>query len=557
MKNSPLVAVGIWIGLCSFGTVSAEEARDWKLEPVLKTHTVFAATSLSGPGRNVPGLPMTYDMSLFEWNWGGRQSIFNGAGITTNSNFPLAAGEAVTANTDVGAQVSAPSGLVMGVQGEWYALGGNRTVGRVFGEELPWDNFDRIGGALVPSRSNLDPDRGWLRYASSPWSIQLTGGNLPPQTLPEFTRKTMNYLKLGSFVWRPPITNASFFEKEDRKLEEGRHPVRGGDLIADYEYDAKKHLHLELFSGQTKPTPVGTIDRLSWGGRFGADIARGNLGFTFVRADGDIPRSERENLWALDGSHPIFPWISLYGALARSSYTRGSANLDGTGVVGGVALKGPHKTEGKIQYQWMGENYDLIGTHKVEHYPTNFRGIQTEGAAPVGKGIVKGIFYYLKQMETNTRAGDTIFGDSFFPALANSRPGAISAWKVSGETGPWRRVKLRGYLEQAHFRKDSQTDADDIAKRVTNLTFGPAFALTPRISLEASLRHLIAAGRWQTMRFHHRQEIPELSLTCRKGEDLRATLIYHWYTFRDSIGVSAGDNNYEGHQLLAEFLWKY
>ena len=218
----------LWFGLILWGISTfagpafAEENPDWKVDPVLKTHTIAAATNLSGPGRNVPGLPMTYDMSLFEWNWGGRQSAFNGSGITTNSNFPLAEGEAITTNSDVGVEVTAPSGLVMGIQGEWYGLAGNRTVGRVFGEELPWDNFDRIGGTLVPARSNLDLDRGWLRYAGGSWSVQLTGGTLSPQTLPEFTRKTMNYLKLGSFVWRPPITNASFFEKEDRKLEEGQ-----------------------------------------------------------------------------------------------------------------------------------------------------------------------------------------------------------------------------------------------------------------------------------------------------------------------------------------------
>ncbi|MBI3292719.1 MAG: hypothetical protein HYZ73_07940, partial [Elusimicrobia bacterium] len=172
----------------------AEEAEGWKLDPIVKTHTVAAATHLSGPGSSVEGLPMTYDMSLFEWNWGGRQSTFNGSGITTNSNFPLVEGEAISTNTDVGAEITSPSGLVAGVQGEWYGLAGDRTVGRVFGEELPWDNFDRVGGSLVPRRFNLDLERGWLQYAGGPWSIQLTGGNLPPQTLPEFTRKSMNQL---------------------------------------------------------------------------------------------------------------------------------------------------------------------------------------------------------------------------------------------------------------------------------------------------------------------------------------------------------------------------
>ena len=538
-------------------TANAEDSSKWKLDPIVKTHTIVAAASLSGPGSNVGGLPMTYDMSLFERNWGGRQSTFNGAGITTNSNYPLTEGEAITTNTDIGAEVTAPSGIVMGVQGEWYGLAGNRTVGRVFGEELPWDNFDRIGHSLVPARSNLDLDRGWMKYAKDPWSVQLTGGTLPPQTLPEFTRKTMNYLKLGSLFWRAPITNASFFEKEDRKLEDGRHPVRGGDLITDYEYDLKKHLHLELFSGQTKPTPVATIDRLSWGGRVAADILRGNLGFTFVRADGDQPRSERQNLWGLDSSYPVISWATLYGALGRTSYTRSSTNLDGTAVVAGIALKGPAKTEAKVQYQWMGENYDLMGTHKSEHYPTNFRGIETDATIPVGEAALKGIFYYLKQMETNTRTGDTIFGDSYFPAVANSKPGTIMVGRFGGETAPFGPVKFKGYLEGAHFRKEAIPEVDDIDKWVTDINAGLSYAVTKYFSIDASIRHLIATGRWQAMRFHHRQEIPEFSLTYAKSKDLRATLIYHWYDFVDSIGASSGGNDYQGHQLLAEFLWRF
>jgi hypothetical protein len=545
------------VSLCLCGIALAEEKTGWKVEPVFKTHTIAAATNLSGPGSNVGGLPMTYDMSLFEWGWGGKQSTFNGSGITTNSNFPIAEGEAISTNTDAGVEVTSPQGVVLGMQGEWYALGGNRTVGRVFGEELPWDNFDLKGGNLVPRRSNLDLDRGWLRYADGPWKAHLIGGTLPSQTLPEFTRKQMNHLRLGSLLFRPPIVNASFFEKEDRKLEEGRHPIRGGDLIVDYEYASKQHCHLELFSGRTKPTPLSSIDRLSSGGRGSADLFGGNLGLTFVRADGDLPRSERENLWAVDGSYPLVSWASLFGVLARSSYTRTSVNLDGTAAAGGVAIKGPRTSELKLQYQWVGENYDLIGTHKVEHYPSNFRGLQGEAAIPLGKNTLKGIFYYLKQMETNTRTGDTIFGDSYFPALANSKPGTITMGRLGGETGTWHGMKLKGYIEQAHFRKDALDAANHIDKTITNLTAGSVIELTKELSLELSFRHLIATGRWQAMRFHHRQEIPELSLSYKRGKNLRATLIYHRYSSTDSIAAASGNNDYEGHQVLAEFLWQF
>lgn len=59
------------------------------------------------------------------------------------------------------------------------------------------------------------------------------------------------------------------------------------------------------------------------------------------------------------------------------------------------------------------------------------------------------------------------------------------------------------------------------------------------------------------MRFHSRQILPEIGLTYRKGEDLRATLLCQCYNFVDSIGASIGQNNYDADQLLAEFLWRF
>ena len=546
---------GLAIMLAIAGTARAEESADWSVTPILKSHTIVTGTRMSGPGSQIAGLPMTYHMSLFESSWGGRQTAINGSGMTTNSTIPIAEGEALTENLDVGAEVNTPSGWVAGLQGEWYGLAGDRTVGRVFGDELPWDNFDRQRGAAVAAHSNLDLDRGWLRYASSPWSVQLVGGTLPSSTLPELSRKPMNHVRLGSLVWRVPIASGSYFEKADRKLEEGRHPVRGTDLLVDYEYADARHVHLEWFAGRTKPTPVAAIDRLSWGGRLGVDIAAGNVGATFVRADGDQPRSERQAIWAVDTSYPIADWLSPYGAWARSSYTRGSTVLDGTAVVGGLALKGPRRSEGKVQYQRLGENYNLIGITKIEHYPVNSCGVNAELSVPVGAGSVKGVIYRLRQIETNTTADDTIFGDSYFPALANSSRGRMLVWRLGGETGPWHRARLKGYAEQAQFRKDALDDTNDIDKLVTNLWIGPSVALTKSLTLEAGVRHQMATGRWQTMRFHHRQEVPEIALTYLRGKSLRATLLYNRYLFEDGLAAAQGNNDYTADQLIAEFKY--
>ena len=530
-----------------------------------KTHTIVASNDLSGPGSNVPNLANTYDMSLFEWNWGGRQSAFNGAGITTNANFPLTEGEAITTNDNLGLAMDLAKGLEAGFLWQLYAAGGNRTLGRVFGEELPWDNFDRKDGRVVQQRFSTDLYQAWLRDTEGVLTYQIVGGQLKDLDL---TRKEFNFLKLGSLIYRPPVTNASFFEKEDRKIESGRHPLDGADAVLDFTYLDGKHVHGEVFIGRTKPTPVQEIDRDVIGTRWGIDVLDGNLGVSYVATEGERNPSitgERQALWALDGSYPLVKWAAFYGAWARSAYHR-SGQLNGNAWVGGVRLLGPWKSEWRTQYQWLGENYELMGHHKTEHYPTNFHGVQTTFSIPVGRGSAKAILYRLHQLETNTRAGDTIFGDSYFPALADSARGDITMYRVGGDydLGAHRAglPKVGAYLEQALFQKDApDTGNNDIDKTVTNWNLLLSQPVMERLTLELGYRLVTASGRWQAMRFHHRQGIPEVAIAYRvkdKGQDqFRVTAVYHRFDFVDSIAASAGNNNYEAHQMLAEVWWAF
>lgn len=530
-----------------------------------KTHTIVATNDLSGPGSSVPNLANTYDMSLFEWNWGGRQSSFNGAGITTNANFPLTEGEAITTNDHLGLEVDLAKGLEVGFLWQLYAGGGNRTVGRVFGEELPFDNFDRKDGRVVQDRFSTDLYQAWLKDTDGDLTYQVMGGHLKDLDL---TRKEFNFLKLGSLIYRPPVTNASFFEKEDRKIESGRHPLGGADAVIDFAYLEGKHVHGDIFLGRTKPTPVQEIDRDVVGTRWGVDVLDGNLGVSYVATEGERNPSitgERQALWALDGSYSLMNWAALYGAWAHTTYHR-NGRLNGNAWVGGFRLLGPAKSEWRTQYQWLGENYELMGHHKTEHYPTNFHGVQTTLTIPIKHGAVKTILYRLHQIETNTRAGDTIFGDSYFPALADSTRGDITMYRVGGEYDLGRHhgglPKLSAYLEQAFFRKDAPDSGDnDVDKSVTNWNALVTQPLLKGLSMEVGYRLVTASGRWQAMRFHHRQGIPELSLSYRikdKGKDrFRLTAIYHRYDFVDSIAASTGRNNYEAHQALVEMYWVF
>jgi len=530
-----------------------------------KTHTIAASNDLSGPGSNVPNLANTYDMSLFEWNWGGRQSTFNGAGITTNANFPLTEGEAITTNEHLGLAADLAKGIEAGFLWQLYAAGGNRTVGRVFGEELPWDNFDRKDGRVAQEHVSTDLYQAWLKDTDGPLTYQVVGGQLKDLDL---TRKEFNFLRLGSLIYRPPVTNASFFEKEDRKLESGRHPLAGADAVVEFAYLDGKQAHGEIFLGRTKPTPVQEIDRDVVGTHWGVDILEGNLGVSYVATEGERNPSitgERQALWALDGSYPVVNWATLYGAWARSAYHR-SGQLNGNAWVGGVRLLGPWKSEWRAQYQWLDENYELMGHHKTEHYPTNFHGVQTTLTVPITHGSVKTILYRLHQLDTNTRAGDTIFGDSYFPALADSKRGDITIYRVGGDYDLGARreglPKLSAYLEQALFQKDAPDTANnDIDKLVTNWNLLVSQPVARNLNVEVGYRLVAASGRWQAMRFHHRQTIPEVALSYRlkeQGKDrLRLTALYHRYDFVDSLAASAGNNNYQAHQMVMEVYWAF
>src|SRR3989338_4504760 len=105
------------------------ETKPSSLEIIGKTHTIAAFNSFSGPGATVKNLANTYDMSIFQFNWGGKQSLFNGSGITTNSNFPLTDGEAITNNTHIGLSSKLTDEMNAGFVMELYGLIGDKIAG--------------------------------------------------------------------------------------------------------------------------------------------------------------------------------------------------------------------------------------------------------------------------------------------------------------------------------------------------------------------------------------------------------------------------------------------
>src|SRR5688572_18049804 len=69
------ILVGEAVFYLAAAPVYSQESRP---EIIGKTHAFAVSNAFSGPGSDVRNLASTYDMSLFEFNWGGKQSLFNG-----------------------------------------------------------------------------------------------------------------------------------------------------------------------------------------------------------------------------------------------------------------------------------------------------------------------------------------------------------------------------------------------------------------------------------------------------------------------------------------------
>lgn len=542
-----LVPRGLW---------AAEKADGLKI--IGKTQTVAAVNRFSGPGSTTPNLINAYDMSLLEMSWGGRQALFNGSGITTNTSFPHIEGEALTNNTQIGLKAPVSDDLKAGFLMELYSLIGDRNVGRVSGPDIIWGSFPRENGLAEAPHFDADIYNAFLESDSGAFKWRFVGGSLTPTELPEFTRKEMNQVKLGSIVYRTPIANSSYLEKEDHRLVAGRHPLRGFDFIGDTEYAEKKHVHMELFTGATDPTPVADIERDAYGGRASVDVLEGNIGFTYVDNDGIRATTgfgENQGVWSIDSSYKLMDGVTPYFTFAQTDYERENTREShrGNATIAGLSLKHAKGYELKGQYQRLEENYNLMAYQKVEHYPTNFDGLNVEGALPVCDSLkLKGVLYFLEQLDTVTSSSDTLFGDSYYVSASGSASGTISVVRLAAEWKPVKELVVNAYVENAKFRKSAATATASIDKDVFNTHADAVWNLTKEWYVEGGYRHFFSVGNWQTMNFRSYENIYEAGMGYKLSKDKRATLLYHYLDFDDNNGASAGLNDYKGHQFIFE-----
>ncbi|MCG3176320.1 MAG: hypothetical protein MOGMAGMI_01268 [Candidatus Omnitrophica bacterium] len=549
--RSLLVCVSGCVLLAAAQVQAAEEPR-WNVTG--HTHAIAVWQDLSGPGAEVPGLAVSYDMSVFDMLLGARHSVHNGSGTTANPNYPLTDGEAVVDNLYLGLEHRPGPEDTFSLTARTYAMAGDRTVARVFGDELPWGDLSRKNGAIQTPHFDLDLYEAAWKHEVDDHRIEVDLGTLQPARLPRFARGWSNGLKIGSFFYRAPITQASIWEKDERHLEQGRHPLRGVDVYAETRTGGIE-VRSEALWVTTDPTPVTDLERETVAWRLAGDAGPLGIGLTLADSQGSRTGGIQEEQFGIemDASVKTPSGIRIYGATASTQADRQERSEGHTGgaAVAGAAWKDAH-TEISTQYQWLGENYDLIQQHKSEEYPSNHQGVVARLSRKIaGSVIARAVLMWLRQVETRDPAGDTLFGDPFFSA-GDTHRGKLAVQKLELEAGSVGPLDLRGYLEHVGIRKGSDTVSADVDKHIWNIYGSAACPLNASTTLELSWRHFVSSGEWGTASFRSRQDTLELALERRFAKDSYLLFILQHVLYRDGVPAARGLNDYDADQAIVQ-----
>lgn len=544
-----VLSVGLIVTLSS--SVSAAERR-WEVYG--HTHTIAVWNELSGPGAQVPGLAVSYDMSVFDLLLGGRHTIINGSGVTANAAYPITEGEAATNNLYAGLRYRP------GPDEEWaagfqaYAMAGDRTVGRVFGDELPWGDFDRENGLVQTPHFDLDLyDLSWKRHLGD-LIVEIDGGSLAPARLPRLSRTVSNGVKLGSFFYRAPITNSTIWEKDEHRIEQGRHVLRGVDVYLEQALEGG-WVRSETAWVTSDPTPVTDLERDSALTRLAIEKGKFGAGATLVQSRGGRTGGVLEEQLGMEADLSVqaFPELKFYGAVAGTDADRPDRREShrDDAWIGGVQWK-PGSAEASVQYQALGENYDLIGSHKSEEYPSNYHGVVARASRRLpGDLVVRAVAAWLRQERTRNAPGDTLFGDPYY-AATDSRRGKVHLQKLELEGSPVGSLKARAYVEHVSFRKSADLPTLDVDKDIWNAYTQVGLPIGAKARVEGSYRHFFSTGEWDLAVFDSYQDTLEAAFEYRFTKDRFLLVIFQRTLFRDDNRFAAGLNDYDADQLIAQ-----
>lgn len=545
----------------------AEEKKGSKSSPEaaqvqFKIHTVYGSNGIFGPGAGTNASD-DLDMSLFERDLGLKSQQLNGSGIVRNGNFPMVPGNALTSNNDLNVITRLGQGFTFSASLQTYTINGDPVVARVFGEELPFDSFIRDSRGRLAPTSSVTLFHTTLQQKEGPFQYSLRWGTFQP----EISSKEFNDIKLGHVVYRPPITNESYFEKEDRKLEIGRHPLFGAQFLGDLESSGfLKSVHWEFFNGKSLPVPVNDgIHRTTNGGRAGFNFENFNLGLSYFDTFGNrLPgiSSEQQTTTAVDIGIPVSRWLSLYGLTSSTGYQRsGGTSVHGNATVIGVRTKLLDNLKFKLQYQNLDKTYELAGgQHKVETYPGNYQGLMGELDWAVKGSRITFLFYRLGQKEVTLAPGETAFafGDPYFLNLPNSQPGKVGSFRLYGEhffSGEqW---KLLGYVEYVNAFKIDGNPANNVDQTNQNAVLYLRHYFNKDLSLDFGYRRVRTWGNFQDHSFNSVASIPKIGFTWTPGKQTRFSILYNLYNFNDNNPVSLGLNNFQNNQLITEVFVQF
>lgn len=540
-------------------------------------HSFYVDNNVSGDGQ---ANATTLDMSLFEWGLGNNNTVANGSIITRNASFAITRASAVTTNTKLGARAKMKENMTAGLDLEIYTRSGDATAGRVFGVQLPVGNYGDGNANGQPTATarlwNL-----WAEQKNGDFKYKAVLGSI----IPDISKGERNLVRLGSFFIRSLVTSMSILGHQfgiDKKSNftdiSGRHPLFGFEVTGSY-----KNYDFTFFRGTTEQTPVTAAafnDRQMTIGRIGAKFGKFGIGLEGTGAYGNnpaVPFWQGENLWGADASYKFTDHFSFYGALATSTYTRSdrtdvyNGTSDIVGFLANLSFLGKffEKSTLKLEYQSIDKNYEPLNIHKSEHYPRNYAGFQGIWKLPVKGGEFSLTGYSLEQIDpdvsfTNYPARDAQ-NDYIFPgtAAANTEKGKIIIlspmidYTISGT-----KLNVAGYYEVVSLRRGQDASGTYYYKRMNNLSLWVNYPFTDKFLFTAGFRNWDATGRWTVgginYNISNNQTIPKVGFTYKVNPDIKATLLYDWYTFTDNSGAAAAFNNsWTNGQLLGEITLKF
>lgn len=532
----------------------------------VKAHTVFDNHDMSGPGAGTAASE-TMDFTLFERMLGLKSLRLNKSGVViTGYDLGMVPGSSFTTNEHFTGRYNMRGGLSLSATSVLYTVSGNPDIGRRFGEEQPFDpyRFD-ARRQLVPASSPafynavLDNQQGRLKY-------KLVVGTFIPEMS---TGATFNYLRLAHVLYRPPLPNETFLEKDDRQLEGGRHPLFGGYLLADIPgHGVLKSARVEVLRGSSRPTPLNVgLHRTTTGGRVALDLTPLNLGLSYFNSEGDrFPTvlAEHQTQLAMDTSVRLSRPLALYGLLSGTHYTRpGAGAADGKATVIGMNAALSKEFNAKLQYQDVTRSYDLAGgQHKNETFPPNFHGLVGEltWTFPKDRGKAFLWYYDLVQSRNALAPGEPTFtfADPYFSSLTGSGLGGIKAFRLYGDyLFPGDKFRLKGYFEGTTASKSAPTSANNVGQTNIDGVLYLSYYLRKDLSLDLGYRRATAVGNFQNRSFNSVTSIPKVGFMWKPGGDTRLSLLYNLYRFNDRNPQSGGLNDFRNNQLITEFYTRF